>query len=117
MLKLIALISKKPEISDHDFQIYYENTHAPLIRSIFPMLLEYKRTFLPRSNMLSGDFTLEADKLENVISVITELGFENQNALDLFMELASKEDIVERIREDESNFLNSEKTIMYQLNE
>ena len=29
------------------------------------MLLEYKRTFLPRSNMLSGDFTLEADKLEN----------------------------------------------------
>ena len=117
MPKLIALICKKPEISDKNFQAYYEEQHAPLIRSIFPMLRDYRRTYLPRSNLLYGEFTLEADSLGTVCSVITELGFKNQIDLDAFMELAAKNEIVETIREDESNFLMSDKTIMYQLDE
>ena len=117
MPKLIALICKKPDISDENFQAYYEEQHAPLIMSIFPMLQTYRRTYLPQSNILSGEFTLEADTLGTVYSVITELGFKNKMDLDVFMELAAKNEIVETIREDESHFLMSDKTIMYRLDE
>ena len=115
MPKLIALITKKPDISDQEFQAYYETKHAPLIHSIFPMLKEYTRKYLTKSNLLTGDFTLKADSLGNVFSVITELGFQNQKDLDGFMEIAGNPEIVEIIRRDEANFLVSEKTIMYKL--
>ena len=51
MPKLIALISKKPSISEQDFKIYYETNHAPLIKSLFPSLSGYTRTYLFESNL------------------------------------------------------------------
>ena len=115
MPKLIALITKKPDISDQEFQTYYETKHAPLIHSIFPMLKEYTRRYLTKSNLLTGDFTLKADSLGNVFSVITVLGIKKKKDLDGFMEIAGNPEIVEIIRRDEANFLVSEKTIMYKL--
>ena len=116
MPKLIALICKKDEISDEAFKAYYEEKHAPLIRSIFPMLDHYKRTYLTASSLLHGEFTLDADSMEKTFSVITELGFNTQIDLDAFMEIAANQEVIETIREDESNFLISNKTIMYKLN-
>ena len=117
MPKLLALIRKKPDISDKQFKAYYEMNHAPLITSIFPMLHEYKRTYLVASNMLNGNYTLESEKLDIAYSVITELGFKTHKALDEFMVIASKDEIVEMIRKDYSNFLLSEKTVMNQLDQ
>ena len=47
--------------------------------------------------------------------LVTELFFENDEELQLFMELAERDDMVEVVRNDESNFLDSNKTIMYRV--
>ena len=115
MPKLIALICKKPEISEEDFQSYYEDKHVPLIQNLFPMLADYKRTYLITSKLLYGEFSLSPDNKEFSYNVITELFFNSDEELNLFMELAARDEIIEIIRNDESNFLDSDKTIMYQV--
>ena len=41
MLKLIALISAKPDISREAFIKHYETSHAPLVKRLLPMIAEY----------------------------------------------------------------------------
>tara|TARA_B100001013_G_scaffold332114_1_gene248142 strand:+ start:391 stop:741 length:351 start_codon:yes stop_codon:yes gene_type:complete len=115
MPKLIALICKKPEISEEDFQSYYEHKHVPLIQNLFPMLADYKRTYLSSSKLLYGELSLHPNNTVSSCDVITELFFNDDEQLNLFMELAARDDIVDIIRNDESNFLDSDKTIMYQV--
>jgi len=43
------------------------------------------------------------------------LSFDDEDGLNRFFEISSKEEIVKIIREDEENFLDSKKTIMYRV--
>ena len=115
MPKLIALISKKSSISEEDFKNYYENNHAPLIESLFPTLDGYTRTYLFESNLLSDTLPLESDGAQSQFNVITELTFKNDEDLNQFFERGTHQDVVETIRDDEANFLDGEKTIMYRV--
>ena len=115
MPKLIALISKKTSISEEDFKTYYENNHVPLIESLFPTLNGYTRTYLFESNLLSDTLPLESDGAQSQFNVITELTFENEADLNLFFERGTHADVVEAIRNDEANFLDGEKTVMYRV--
>ena len=115
MPKLIALISKKSSISEEDFKNYYENNHAPLIESLFPTLDGYTRTYLFESNLLSDTLPLESDGAQSQFNVITELTFKNEEDLNQFFERGTHQDVVESIRDDEANFLDGEKTIMYRV--
>ena len=115
MPKLIALISKKSSISEDDFKAYYENNHAPLIESLFPTLDGYTRTYLFESNLLSDTLPLESDGAQSQFNVITELIFKNEEDLNQFFERGTHQDVVESIRDDEANFLDGEKTIMYRV--
>tara|TARA_Y200000002_G_scaffold152625_1_gene126140 strand:+ start:922 stop:1272 length:351 start_codon:yes stop_codon:yes gene_type:complete len=115
MPKLIALISKKPSISEQDFKIYYETNHAPLIKSLFPSLSGYTRTYLFESNLLGDTLPLESDGAQSQFNVITELTFQNEEDLNLFFERGTHADVIEAIRKDEANFLDGKKTIMYRV--
>ena len=115
MPKLIALICKKPSISEGDFKSYYENNHVPLIENLFPSLKGYKRTYLLESNMLNDSLPLESEGIKSQYDVITELTFDNEQALNEFFERGANEEVVEAIREDEANFLDGEQTIMYRI--
>ena len=115
MPKLIALISKKSSISEEDFKNYYESNHAPLIESLFPTLSGYTRTYLFESNLLSDTLPLESDGAQSQFNVITELTFKNEEDLNQFFERGTHQDVVEAIRDDEANFLDGEKTIMYRV--
>ena len=115
MPRLIALICKKPSISEEDFKSYYESNHAPLIESLFPTLTGYKRTYLLKSNMLNDTLPLESDGVPSQYNVITELTFDDEEGLYQFFELGKNEDVIEAIRNDEANFLDGEQTIMYRV--
>ena len=115
MPKLIALICKKQENSEEDFQSYYEDKHVPLIKSIFPSLTGYKRTYLLESKLLHGEFSLDPINQNTRFNVITELSFDNDEGLNQFFEIAAKDNIVKRIRKDEKKFLDSRKTIMFRI--
>jgi len=117
MPKLVSLIKKRPHLTDEEFKTYYETNHAPLIKKLFPMLSDYKRTFLPSSQMLFGELTLQSAIDESTFDVITELWFKSKSDLEAFMIHASKEEILTAIRDDEAHFLLSESTVTYEVTE
>lgn len=115
MPRLIALICKKPSISEEDFKSYYESNHAPLIVNLFPSLTGYRRTYLLKSNMLNDTLPLESDGVPSQYNVITELTFDDEEGLNQFFEMGKNKDVIEAIRNDEANFLDGEQTIMYRV--
>ncbi|MDG1960880.1 MAG: EthD domain-containing protein [SAR86 cluster bacterium] len=115
MPKLIALICKKPAISEEDFKTYYEENHVPLIESIFPTITGYKRTYLVEANMLNDALPLESDGDHSLFNVITELTFDDEDGLNQFFERGADNKVIEAIRNDEANFLDGEQTIMYRI--
>ena len=75
MLKLIAPISAKPDISREAFIKHCETSHAPLVKKLLPMIAEYRRSFVCRQ----GEGSLQAPAPG--FDVLTELWFEDQAAL------------------------------------
>ncbi|MDA9925411.1 EthD domain-containing protein [Gammaproteobacteria bacterium] len=115
MPKLIALICKKPSISEEDFKTYYEENHVPLIESIFPTITGYKRTYLLEASMLNDALPLESDGGHSLFNVITELTFDDDEGLNQFFERGTHAEVIEAIRNDEANFLDGKQTIMYRI--
>ena len=115
MPKLIALICKKPAISEEDFKTYYEENHVPLIESIFPTITGYKRTYLSEANMLNDALPLASDGDHSLFNVITELTYDDEDSLNQFFERGADNKVIEAIRNDEANFLDGEQTIMYRI--
>ena len=115
MPRLIALICKRESVSAEEFQNYYEKNHVPLIESLFPTLRGYKRTYLLESDMLNDALPLESDNNASPFDVITELTFDDEESLDQFFARGADEEVVDAIRNDEANFLDGEKTIMYRV--
>jgi EthD domain len=88
MLKRFAFISKRTDISTEAFIDHYENHHVPLILSLAPTPLVYKRHYL-------------AEPTD--IDVVTELGWEDDAAFEAWMSrIREHGDIV---AEDEARFI------------
>lgn len=111
MLKLVALISAKPDISRQAFIEHYETTHAPLIKELLPMIAEYRRSFV-NLNARSGTQPISLG-----FDVLTELWFENQEDLDAFWKRLREPEVMSQIRADEAHFLISEQTQLFQVEE
>lgn len=105
MLKLLAFITAKPELSRDEFIDYYEHHHVPLVRRLLPMVGEYRRSYVTPELQLRAGPELDYD-------VMTELLFANQAALDDFWRTIQRPEVIAAIREDEANFLVSERTRM-----
>ncbi len=73
MPKLIALICKETKSLKQISKNYYENNHVPLIKSLFPTIAGYKRTYLLEANSLSEALPLESDGVQQQVNVITEI--------------------------------------------
>lgn len=109
MLKLIALISAKPHISREQFIHHYETSHAPLIKRLLPMIAQYRRSFVCRE----GASSIQAPAPG--FDVLTELMFEDEDALDAFWKRIREPEVIAQIRADEAHFLTSERTELFQV--
>jgi len=111
MPKLIALISRQPQLSPEAFREYYEANHAPLVRRLLPMIDRYTRSYLPAEPETPGP-----DGHAN-FDVLTELWFESDADLDSFWKRIRQPEVIAAIREDESHFLVGDRTVMYTVDE
>ena len=96
MPKVVALISKRPDISREDFIRYYESSHAPLAKRLLPMVGRYTRSFLPEGH--GADF-----------DVVTEIWFRDEAAYAAFRARMADPVVIAAIRADEANFLLSDR--------
>ena len=94
MLKMIALLKKRPGMTRAEFRAYYEGHHVPLIlQQQGPNMLEYRRNYLT-GEMINGAEDMPFD-------VITEFLYRDRAAFDRAFERMLAPDATRVRTEDE----------------
>ena len=107
MFKVLAFLTKREGIETKAFIDYYENRHVPLICSLAPTPIVYKRRYLMRGEEL----TKEGGAID--FDVVTELGFSDRSAFLAWMARLSGPGAGEQVAADEAKFLERSRTRAY----
>ncbi|SFR91611.1 nuclear transport factor 2 family protein [Sphingomonas jatrophae] len=105
MLKCIALLKRKPGLSDEALVAYYEGRHAPLIVGLCPQILAYRRNFVQAEGRFEFGAAIDFD-------VVTELYFADRTAYDAFVARNAEPEVARLIAEDEENVFDRAATRM-----
>lgn len=97
MIKCIALLKKRADLSREDFIAYYETRHAPLVLSLLPGIVEYRRSFVRQDGAFPA-----ADGSPIDFDVVTEIWLPDQEAHQRFIARATDPEIAKRLAEDEA---------------
>ena len=111
MFKCIALLKRKEGLTKAQFVDYYENHHAPLIKRLFPSIVDYRRNFVD----LEGAFLSPTSAVD--FDAVTEIWFADRAAYDTFLAENAKPDIARRVAEDEENVFERSATRMFVVEE
>jgi hypothetical protein len=104
MLKMLNYLVKREDMSPDEFVDYYENHHVPLILSLAPPPVIYKRHYLQRGDALNlGEATIDFD-------VVTEQQFDDRAAFQSWIGAVTTGDNGELVAADEARFLQRSRT-------
>jgi hypothetical protein len=119
MVKVIAFLKCKQGLSRADFIDYYENKHVPLIRSIAPQILDYRRNFLIGEDLLhdSGDPILGSGAAALDFDVVTEITYADEAAFAAAMSAFTSPVHFAAIVADEENLFDRSKHRFYRVDE
>jgi EthD domain len=109
MPKIFAFLTKRESIETGAFIDYYESHHVPLITSLAPAPVVYKRNYLVRGDELNRqqDGTIDFD-------VVTELAFPDRAAC---LAWGAAVGSGEQVAADELRFLDRSRTRAYVIEE
>jgi uncharacterized protein (TIGR02118 family) len=103
----MAFLTKREDLDTRAFVEYYENNHVPLIRSLAPTPIGYRRSYLRRGDELNQeDPSIDFD-------VVTELVFPDRDAFLAWGAQLSRGDGGEQVATDEARFLDRARTRAY----
>jgi len=111
MLKVIALLRKKPGLGRDEFIAYYETRHATLIRSLLPGIADYRRNYVD----LADAFVSEVAGID--FDSVTEMRFASRAAYERFLAEAARPEVARAIAEDEENLFDRAATRMFVVDE
>jgi uncharacterized protein (TIGR02118 family) len=109
VIKVLAFIRRRPDLSLDAFREYYEQHHAPLINRLLPFYAAYNRNYLEapfRPDQQGVDF-----------DVVTELVFASTADHDAWRAALADPAVIAEIRADERNFLDQGATRMWVVDE
>ena len=112
MLKVVALLARKPGMSREDFIHHYETVHAPLARRLLPQMADYKRNYVDLGGAIIGPGTSTPD-----FDSVTEIWFHSRADLEAMLAPNAIPAIGEEIARDEDKFLNRGKTRFFVVEE
>jgi hypothetical protein len=116
MIKHIALLTKKQELSYDEFVQRYEKGHVPLINEIYPFFEAYRRNYIIPGGIVSLDHIKNSRALPS-FDAITEFWFKDQSAVESLSRRSSETDAGERVTRDEQQFLEPARTVIVQCEE
>jgi uncharacterized protein (TIGR02118 family) len=111
MFKVLAFLSKKEDIETEAFIDHYENKHVPLICSLAPTPIVYKRRYVMRGEKL----TTAGGAID--FDVVTELGFPDRAAYNAWTAQLSGPGAGQQVAADEAKFLDRSRTRAYVIEE
>lgn len=104
MLKILSYLVKRDGMATEEFVDYYENHHVPLIVSLAPPPVIYKRHYLQRGDAVNiGEAAIDFD-------VVTEQIFADRAAFQSWIDAVTAGDAGERVAVDEAQFLDRSRT-------
>jgi hypothetical protein len=104
VLKILSYLVKRDGMPAEEFVDYYENHHVPLILSLAPPPVVYKRHYLQRGDELNlGEANIDFD-------VVTEQVFADRDAFQSWIGAVTAGDAGERVAADEARFLERART-------
>ena len=107
-IKAIAMLARRPDLSEAEFVRYYEERHAPLILSIAPQIRDYRRNYLHREGAILAEGTRPPD-----FDVVTELWFDDEAAFAAAMTAFTDPVNAARIARDEENVFDRSRTMFF----
>ncbi len=105
MFKVVALLSRRPDLPKAAFIQYYEDNHVRLIRSLFPQIREYRRNFVDLTGAIIVPGALPPD-----FDVITELWFDDRAGYESMLAAHANPAVAGAVAADEENFLDRTRT-------
>jgi hypothetical protein len=104
MLKMLSYLVKREGMTTEEFIDYYENRHVPMILSLAPPPVVYKRRYLRRGDTLNiGEADVDFD-------VVTEQVFGDREEFQSWITAVTTGDAGERVATDEARFLDRSRT-------
>jgi hypothetical protein len=101
---MLSYLVKREGMSPEEFVDYYENHHVPLILSLAPPPVVYKRHYLQRGDALNlGETDIDFD-------VVTEQVFADRAAFQSWLGAVTAGNAGERVAADEARFLERSRT-------
>lgn len=105
MIKAIAFIKKRADITTEQFRHHYETVHAPLIDIVLPYYATYRRNYVDGPVRPGGEAF--------AFDVVTELEFASVADYAAWQAALADPETLARIRADEANFVASGESRMY----
>ncbi len=112
MFKVIVLIEKKPGMSREDFIRHYETVHVPLVLSLVPTLVEYRRNYLDPADMIVMPGAAAPD-----FDGITEMWFHDRAGYEAMGALNADPVKGAALADDAGMFMDAAKTRMFVVGE
>lgn len=105
MIKVIALIRKRPGITTEQFRRHYETVHAPLVNRLLPFYATYRRNYV--------DGPARGGPRQPDWDVFTELEFATTADFEAWRAALARPEVLAQIRADEANFIELGATQMW----
>ncbi|MEV0692555.1 EthD domain-containing protein [Streptomyces sp. NPDC050388] len=117
MIKLVAVLSRKPGLSVEEFRTHYEQVHAPLILSLVgPHLMDYRRNYVDHATASGGVNSAPGQDLLD-FDVITDMWYADRACFDRAMEVFRDPGHAARVRADELTFMDRDKKRVFLVDE
>ena len=111
MIKIIALLKRRPGMSFDEFVDYYENNHAPLAVAHMAGAQRYVRQYL---RPLDGK---ESFDVEPPIDVVTQLWIEDQKSADAIFARLAEPSVAAAITADEALLFDTSSIRVFRVDE
>ena len=116
-MKILCMLKKKPGMSREAFIKRYEEGHVPLIKETIPFYDQYRRSYIIDDEALNTAHAINMAPIERDFDVFTEMWFDTRENYEKMLAALADPVIGGRITEDERDFLDRDKMMMYMLEE
>jgi uncharacterized protein (TIGR02118 family) len=112
MFKVIALITRRPDMTREQFLGYYANNHVKLVWRVFPWTADYRRNFIDLKHSIIAP-GLPAPDFDS----ITEMWFHDRAGYDRMLAAHAAPELDEVMVADEGRFMDRTKTRFFIVDE
>lgn len=102
VLKMVAFLQKRPDLSLEEFEHYYETRHVPLVLTVLPNISRYVRNYVKPDTAANSRV---AQGSLPPCDVVTELWFDTEDDHQKFQAACSNPEVIKKLSDDEMNFM------------